>query len=84
MSKYIDAFFDTVAFIDAIDQVRQERKVSWAHIEKVTGVTYVNLHRIRRVGGANMSVRILAALVLWSGIDPRPFMKDRSRQEVTT
>jgi hypothetical protein len=82
--KYIDAFFDAQRFLEEMDKVRQERQMSWAQVEEVTGLTYQNLYRIKNIGGTNIHARTLTALVLWSGVDPRSFMINRNGREEAT
>lgn len=67
--------FDTQAFLAVVDQERQRRGVHWKDVALATGIPRDNL-RLLRIGRRHAcTVHSLAALVVWSGIDPRPFMR---------
>ncbi|EFH82738.1 hypothetical protein [Ktedonobacter racemifer] len=71
----IKAYFDSPAFLQAIDQIRLDRKLSWYQVTKATGLDPNNIRRVgtREKNGFNSNA--VAALVLWSGLDPREYMK---------
>ena len=74
----ITAYFDMVTFLSALDQVREERQLSWYSIYRETGVYGIALEHKRNSwlrGEGAMSVQTMAALALWSGLDIRDYIK---------
>lgn len=77
----IIAYFDVAAFLAALDQVRQQRKLTWHQVWHETGIQIHNLRRTRGHRPKNLSVHTVATLVVWAGLDANTFMKRESVKE---
>ncbi len=77
----INAYFDTQAFLAAVDQVRQERKASWYEVFRQTGICYTTFKKLQAGTQKGMSVHTLAGLALWSGLNTNEFMKNYNNTE---
>ncbi|EFH82737.1 hypothetical protein [Ktedonobacter racemifer] len=77
MSDLAVGHFDAVGFLTAVNQVRQERNVSWRRFYRQTGVQASNIKIVLRKKHAGIHTNTLAALVLWSGINPQTYMELR-------
>ena len=76
--EYIDAYFDAVAFIEAIDQERQKRNVTISAMCGQLGIDKKIIYRIRTGLHEDLRASTMAALAVWSGIDPRLYIKRRT------
>jgi DNA-binding Xre family transcriptional regulator len=70
----INAYFDTKAFINALDAVRRERNITWHQIWHQTGVQMSSMKKMRD-GKRECSIHTLATLALWSGLEVTQFIK---------
>jgi len=77
-----NGYFDTKAFMDALDKVRQERQLSWYQVGNEIDAQTGFLTEMLKGKRTGMNVHTLATLCLWSGLDPHPYMKKRHEEEV--
>lgn len=68
------AYFDASAFYVAIEQIRQERNISWYQLFRQTGINHANLYRMQQ-DNYKPRADTLAILIVWSGLDANVFMK---------
>jgi transcriptional regulator with XRE-family HTH domain len=66
-------WFDASAFYEALDAVRQARKLNWKQIAAESGVSASTLTRMAQ--GKRPDVDGLAALVAWSGLDADDYVR---------
>lgn len=71
MSK--KGWFDTQAFYDALDGVRQARSLNWKQVASESGVSASTLTRMAQ--GKRPDVDGLAALCSWSGLDADAYVR---------
>lgn len=64
--------FDAEAFYDALDGVRQSRKMSWRQVAKEANVSASTLTRMAQ--GRRPDVDGLIALMAWSGLDAADYV----------
>lgn len=73
-------WFDAGAFYEALDSVRQARRLNWKQVAGESGVSASTLTRMAQ--GKRPDVDGLAALVAWSGLDADDYVRsDQSRPE---
>jgi transcriptional regulator with XRE-family HTH domain len=65
--------FDADAFYAALDGVRDHRKLTWKTVAAQSGVSASTLTRMAQ--GKRPDVDGLAALVSWSGLDTKDFVR---------
>lgn len=75
---YIDAYFDASGFIEAVDQVRRKRDITITAMCEQLSIDSRTLHRIRTGAHEQLRTDTMAALVVWSGIDPKLYIKRRT------
>lgn len=78
MNEYIDAYFDAPGFIEAVDQVRQQRNVTVSAMCGQLNIDKKIIYRIKTGAHEDLRASTMAALVAWSGIDPSPYIKRRT------
>lgn len=78
----ITAYFDIVQFMQALDEVRAARGLTWYDVFRDTGVYGVASEQQRKRwcerGNSNaraMSVHTMATLASWAGLDVQQFIK---------
>ena len=76
-------WFDAGAFYEALDGVRQARRLTWKQVAAESGVSASTLTRMAQ--GKRPDVDGLAALVAWSGLDADDYVRsDQARPEPET
>jgi transcriptional regulator with XRE-family HTH domain len=68
-------WFDAGAFCDALDSVKQARRLNWKQVAAESGVSASTLTRMSQ--GKRPDVDSLAALVAWSGLDADAYVRSR-------
>jgi transcriptional regulator with XRE-family HTH domain len=66
-------WFDTAGFYEALDGVRQARRLNWKQVASESGVSASTLTRMAQ--GKRPDVDGLAALCAWSGLDADDFVR---------
>jgi transcriptional regulator with XRE-family HTH domain len=66
-------WFDTGAFYEALDSVRQAKTLNWKQVAAESGVSASTLTRMAQ--GKRPDVDGLAALVAWSGLDADDYVR---------
>lgn len=66
-------WFDAGAFYDALDGVRQGRRITWKQVASESGVSASTLTRMAQ--GKRPDVDGLAALVAWGGLDADEYVR---------
>jgi transcriptional regulator with XRE-family HTH domain len=66
-------WFDAGAFYEALDSVRQARKLNWKQVAEESGMSASTLTRMAQ--GKRPDVDGLAALVSWSGLDADDYVR---------
>jgi transcriptional regulator with XRE-family HTH domain len=66
-------WFDAGAFYDALDSVRQAKKLTWKQIAAESGVSASTLTRMAQ--GKRPDVDGLAALCAWGGLDADEYVR---------
>lgn len=66
-------WFDAGAFYEALDAVRQARKLNWKQVAAESGVSASTLTRMAQ--GKRPDVDGLAALTAWSGLDADDYVR---------
>jgi transcriptional regulator with XRE-family HTH domain len=66
-------WFDAGGFYDALDSVRQAKRLTWKQIADESGVSASTLTRMAQ--GKRPDVDGLAALVAWSGLDADEYVR---------
>ncbi|MDP9340547.1 MAG: helix-turn-helix domain-containing protein [Actinomycetota bacterium] len=66
-------WFDAGALYEALDGVRQARKITWKQVAGESGVSASTLTRMAQ--GKRPDVDGLAALVAWSGLDADDYVR---------
>jgi transcriptional regulator with XRE-family HTH domain len=66
-------WFDAQAFYEALDAVRQARRLNWKQVAGESGVSASTLTRMAQ--GKRPDVDGLAALAAWSGLDTDNFVR---------
>src|SRR5690349_11627288 len=66
-------WFDTAGFYEALDGVRQARRLNWKQVANESGVSDSTLTRMAQ--GKRPTVDWLAALCAWSGLDADAFVR---------
>jgi transcriptional regulator with XRE-family HTH domain len=70
--------FDAAGFFSALDAERRSRERNW---KQVAAESQVSASTLTRMGqGRRPDVDSLAALSLWSGLDPAKFIKGRQQK----
>jgi transcriptional regulator with XRE-family HTH domain len=75
-------WFDAEAFFEALDAVRQARRLNWKQVAGESGVSASTLTRMAQ--GKRPDVDGLAALCAWSGLDADDYVRtdeDRPQPE---
>src|ERR1700688_1332196 len=68
-------WFDAGAFYEALDGIRQARKMNWKQVAAESGVSASTLTRMAQ--GKRPDVDGLAALLAWSGLKAEDYLKGR-------
>jgi transcriptional regulator with XRE-family HTH domain len=68
-------WFDAQAFYEALDAVRQARRMNWKQVAGESGVSASTLTRMAQ--GKRPDVDGLAALAAWSGLDTDNFVRSQ-------
>ena len=71
--------FDAEAFYSALDAERQARQLTWKLIAAQSGVSASTLTRMAQ--GRRPDVDSLAALLAWSGLSAKDFIRDEAGAE---
>ena len=71
-------WFDTGAFYDALDSVRQARTSNWKQVAGESGVSASTLTRMAQ--GKRPDVDGLAALCSWSGLDADSYVRTKGNR----
>lgn len=76
----ITAYFDIVRFLQALDEVRDARGLTWHNVYHQTGVYGVAAESTRQRylrgrGNQAMSVHTMVVLAVWAGLDVQQFIK---------
>lgn len=66
-------WFDAGAFYNALDSVRQARKLNWKKVSEQAGISASSLTRIAQ--GKRPDVDSLATLVAWSGLNADDYIR---------
>jgi transcriptional regulator with XRE-family HTH domain len=69
-------WFDTAAFYDALDSVRQARRLNWKQVAGDSGVSASTLTRMAQ--GRRPDVDGLAALAAWSGLTTDEYVRSEN------
>lgn len=73
-------WFDAGTFYEALDSVRQARRLNWKQVAAESGVSASTLTRMAQ--GKRPDVDGLAALVAWSGLDAGAYVRsDEARPD---
>lgn len=72
-----DVYFDALGFVEAVDQVRQKRKTPITAMCALLNIDSRTLRRAITGEHQDLYTNTMAALSVWSGIDPRRFIKRR-------
>jgi transcriptional regulator with XRE-family HTH domain len=71
-------WFDTEAFYEALDAVRQVRRLNWKQVATSSGVSASTLTRMAQ--GRRPDVDGLAALAAWSGLRTDDYVRSEHRR----
>ena len=72
--------FDSEAFYAALNTVRLSRQLTWKDVAAETGVIASSLSRLG--SGTNPDANSLAALLGWSGLDMKSFIRGADEVQV--
>jgi transcriptional regulator with XRE-family HTH domain len=71
-------WFDNEGFYEALDSVRQARRLNWKQLAAESGVSASTLTRMAQ--GKRPDVDGLAALVAWSGLDADKYVRSHDKR----
>jgi hypothetical protein len=70
-----NGYFDIVQFMQALDEVRQVRGLTWYDVFRATGV-YAVASESKRKHSHAMTVQTMATLALWAGLNVQEYIKE--------
>lgn len=76
-----DVYFDALGFVETVDQVRQKRKTPVTAMCTLLNIDGKTLHRVMTGEHQDLYTDTMAVLAVWSGVDPRQFIKRRTYED---